>query len=294
MSVDHSLTPAPNLRSTHPENIDLYSIKKGFNCNSLAFYTSKGPADSSLWWQNLGSDKQREYKEKYNAAGIKLFVSLFGGSVEEEKITENVPDPVPLATEIGNWVKENNLDGVDVDYEGFSAMIAGTGEKWVISFQKQLRSILPSPQYLICHTPVAWWFVPNRWPGGGYTFVHQQVGDTIDWYNVQFYNVNDIEYTSTCKGLVIESSSQYPKTSLFEIAMTASIPLDKLVIGKPPTKEDAGHGTMDPNMLARCIWAAKMMGWNGGVMGWRWPNANSSWMTTVRSQAFPVESQDSS
>ena len=28
-------------------------------------------------------------------------------------------------------------------------------------------------------------FTPNRWGGGGYLKVHQQVGSLIDWYNVQ-------------------------------------------------------------------------------------------------------------
>lgn len=31
-------------------------------------------------------------------------------------------------------------------------------------------------------------FTPNRWTGGGYLKVHQQVGSLIDWYNIQFYN----------------------------------------------------------------------------------------------------------
>lgn len=28
-------------------------------------------------------------------------------------------------------------------------------------------------------------FTPNRWGGGGYLKVHQQVGSLIDWYNIQ-------------------------------------------------------------------------------------------------------------
>lgn len=28
-------------------------------------------------------------------------------------------------------------------------------------------------------------FSPNIWPSGGYIEVHEQVGDIIDWYNVQ-------------------------------------------------------------------------------------------------------------
>jgi hypothetical protein len=36
---------------------------------------------------------------------------------------------------------------------------------------------------------VAPWFEPgNKWGGGGYLKVHQSVGSSIDWYNIQFYN----------------------------------------------------------------------------------------------------------
>ena len=31
---------------------------------------------------------------------------------------------------------ENNLDGVDIDWEDNAAMEAGTGEAWLIKFQK--------------------------------------------------------------------------------------------------------------------------------------------------------------
>jgi len=43
------------------------------------------------------------------------------------------------------------LDGVDIDWEDNSAMEAGKGEDWLISFQTKLRQLLPN--HVISHAP---------------------------------------------------------------------------------------------------------------------------------------------
>jgi len=73
------------------------------------------------------------------------------------------------------------------------------------------------------------------------------------------------EYT-TCDNL-LNKSSQFPKTSLFEI-IQSGIPSNKVVLGKPATKQDAQQGNMDADVLAGCLGTAKGQGWSGGVMGW--------------------------
>jgi chitinase len=104
-------------------------------------------------------------------------------------------------------VSQNDLDGVDVDYEDLNAFNAGDGsaENWLITFTTALRSALPSGAILTharellvgCHLSLvltviialAPWFEPNgRWGGGGMLKVDSSVGSLIDWYNVQFYN----------------------------------------------------------------------------------------------------------
>ena len=77
--------------------------------------------------------------------------------------------------------------GIDVDFEDLSAFDAGTGsaENWLITFTQQLRTLLPQGQYIISHAPLAPWFAPNLWGGGGYLKVHNSVGSLVDWYNVQ-------------------------------------------------------------------------------------------------------------
>lgn len=74
------------------------------------------------------------------------------------------------------------------------------------------------------------------------------------------------EYTD-CPGLLNQSSSKSPNSSVFEIAK-AGIPLDKIVIGKQASASDADNGLMAPADLSKCVSQAKSSGWNGGIMFW--------------------------
>jgi hypothetical protein len=74
------------------------------------------------------------------------------------------------------------------------------------------------------------------------------------------------EYTD-CTGLLTQSSSAWPQTSLFEIA-ASGVAENKLIIGKPATSSDASNGYIDPSTLAGCVSQAVGQGWNGGVMVW--------------------------
>lgn len=64
----------------------------------------------------FGSTKeeiQKNLKEKYNKAGIKILISAFGSS---EFPTTSKVDPIGCAVKLGNFVMSNNLDGVDIDW----------------------------------------------------------------------------------------------------------------------------------------------------------------------------------
>ena len=73
----------------------------------------------------------------------------------------------------------------------------------------------------------------------------------------------------TCEGLLTQSSSTWPKTSVFEI-VASGVSANKLVIGKPAQAAgDASSGFIAPATLATCLSQAKAKGWNGGVMVWQ-------------------------
>ncbi|KAF8182479.1 glycoside hydrolase superfamily [Mycena galopus ATCC 62051] len=256
----------------------------GFNVFALSFVYAASQVDNAVIWAELDSATRASIKAEYAAAGISLIVSAFGSGPTP---TSSGNDPTAAANYIANYVKTYGLDGVDIDYEDFSAIeTAGTAVAWLTTLTTALRAQLPVGQYILTHAPVAPWFSPGLWPGNGYLGVNSAVGNLIDWYNVQFYNQGVTEYT-TCAGLLTASSSQWPESALFQIAANG-VPLNKLVIGKPATAADAGSGYMDPGTLATCLAQAKAKGWSAGAMTWQYPDSTSAWISQVRADSFPV------
>jgi len=268
--------------TTGPPNA---SVVAGYNVFIISFLLTEGAWDKAFEWTTYTDAQRATVKAQYAAAGIKLLVSAFGSS---DVPTSSGINPVTMATTMAEWVIQYNLDGIDVDYEDFNAFDAGDGkaEAWLISFTTQLRSLLPQGTYILTHAPVAPWFSPSIWGGGGYLKVHASVGNLIDWYNVQFYNQGVTEYT-TCANLLTTSSTTWPNTALFQIA-ASGVPLSKLVIGKPATTGEANNGFMPATTLAGCLATAKNQGWTGGSMVWEYPGAAAAWIQAVRASSWPV------
>lgn len=177
-------------------------------------------------------------------------------------------------------------------------MDGGSAEAWLIPYTQQLRSRLPSPQFLITHAPVSTWFSdqPGRFPGGGYLFVDKQVGNLIDWYNTQFYKSVPVlpplsliltqcnsqgagEY-SDC-GTLLYHSNKYPHASLFEIAANG-VPLNKVVVGKPGSFAGAFNGFMDTSTLNNCMTQAEGYGYEGGLAVYEYTYAPYNFVAAVR------------
>ncbi|EIW78988.1 glycoside hydrolase family 18 protein [Coniophora puteana RWD-64-598 SS2] len=266
---------------TPPSAADL----EGYNVYALTFWRPNAPVDQAQNWAGLDVATRTLALTNYRAAGIKTVVSAFGADFFP---TSGSPalDPTQTADQLAAWVIQYGLDGVDIDYEDYTAMNKkdGSAEQWLITFTTELRKKLPASDYFISHAPLAPWFSPI-YTSGGYLKVDQQVGSLIDWYNVQFYNDN-AEY-STCDGLINTSSATYPNTALFQI-VAAGVAADKLVIGKPATSADAPQGGyMSASDLASCLQQATAKNWNAGVSVWQYPDADAAWIKTVRSLAFP-------
>ncbi|KAK0501351.1 glycoside hydrolase family 18 protein [Armillaria luteobubalina] len=259
------------------------SAIEGYNVFILSFLLLQGAWDKAAEWVSLTSSERSAIKAQYAAAEISLMVAAFGST---DIPTTSGADPVATANAMAEWVIEYDLDGIDIDYEDFNAMNIGTAEAWLTTFTQQLRVKLPLGSYIITHAPVAPWFTPTHYPGGGYLQVDANVGSLIDWYNIQFYNQGVTEYT-TCAGLLTASSSVWPETAVFQIADNG-VPLAKLVIGKPATEADASSGFMTTSTLATCLQTAKNQGWDGGAMVWQYPDAGASWIAAVRSLSWPV------
>ena len=120
-------------------------------------------------------------KAEYNNAGINIIVSAFG---ETDKPTSQGADPVGTANTFAQFVLNNQLDGIDVDYEDLDAMNRGDGaaEQWVTTFTSTLRQTLPQGQFILSHAPLAPWLSPNaQFAAGAYLTIHKNVGALIDF-----------------------------------------------------------------------------------------------------------------
>lgn len=82
--------------------------------SALSFVLVERAYDKATEWTFLSARQRATVKAQYAAAGIKLIVSLFGST---DYPTTNGADPIKTADRMAAWVKQYDLDGVDVDYE---------------------------------------------------------------------------------------------------------------------------------------------------------------------------------
>ena len=80
----------------------------------MSFLLTSGPADKALEWTQLSDSDRAAVKANYTAAGISLIVSAFGST---DAPTSTGADPTSTANTMAAWVKEFDLNGIDVDYE---------------------------------------------------------------------------------------------------------------------------------------------------------------------------------
>ena len=128
------------------------------------------------------------------------------------------------------------------------------------------------PGHIITHAPQAPYFKEDHYRNGAYIKIHQEVGDLIDFYNVQFYNQGATKYDSYTK-LFKASKGYFPGTSVQEL-IKKGIPKEKIVVGKPATRADVmNSGYVTSTSLGQ--WTSRAYDdfcWYTGVMFWQYKN----------------------
>ena len=102
--------------ASHLYPLDEISISSPFLSRDsiLSFLLLEGAWDKAEEWVQLSASQRSSLKSQYAAAGIKLMVSAFGST---DVPTSTGADPVATANTMAAWVKQYQLDGIDVDYE---------------------------------------------------------------------------------------------------------------------------------------------------------------------------------
>ncbi|KZN51634.1 glycosyl hydrolase family 18 protein [Pseudoalteromonas luteoviolacea] len=206
--------------------------------------------------------------------GQKVLISFGGGTMTSDAYRALSADTAKLADSLASFVKNNHLDGVDIDYEdtaAFTGQAGYNGAQFLVSLTQELRKRLPSPDYVISHAPQP----PYLEQGGymaGYVEVVEQAGQDIDWLNVQFYNNPP---WSANPDQIVSSYLNYTKLP--------NLSPEKVIAGFPVTQNDAGSGYMPVqtiiNEVIKPIQAHSSL---GGIMNWQFSSdPGGVWITEI-------------
>ena len=286
---------------------------KGCNIINLAFWLpnadgTSNPVDAAVVWSDaayyFGPDSefgsttkeiQANLRKRYHMQNAKVMVSAFGES--SWPTTDNI-DPEAVGENLAMFVIENQLDGVDLDYEDNAAMVAGTAVPWLITMTKAMLDtfgLFATGQYFyISHAPQAPYFMEGIYPQNYVDLYYSSVGDGtvgdyIDFFNVQFYNQGTSDYL-TYETLFLESTGWSLGTALQQIA-EKGIPMNKLLVGKPVTEDDVSNTDYVPQdelaNIFRTARTARQGVWYycdnvGGVMNWQFASDTTAWMKEMK------------
>jgi len=215
-------------------------------------------------------------------AGKKAMIAYGGATMDWNYYHLYVGKEAQLAQKLAQVVRDNNLDGIDIDWEDTAAFTLPTvtynGRQFLIDLTTELRNELPAGQYEISHAPQPPYLDASQGSISGYSDVMAAVGEKIDFLNMQYYN----NTPSDPAGVV-----QHYTNAINSGLLTP----EQLVVGKPVTPQNAGSGYIPVEDIRDDIVTPLVDTYGsrfGGVFNWEFKSdANFQWGYTVAS-AFPV------
>lgn len=248
----------------------------------LAFYLpGSGPTD--LAEALVNGTLPDDAVDTLHGLGVTVLVSAGGGTVTP--ISSGV-DATSFGTEVATWALQQGLDGVDLDIEDQQAFLddPSTAIQWMVDITNAIAKTYSAQgkTAVITHAPQAPYFSPD-FGNAPYLQVDAQVGDLIDFYNVQFYNQDTSTY-DTYESLFVQSNGWASQSSVSEI-VAAGVPSSRIAVGKPVEDGDqANTGYVAISDLVSFFQKAVDKGIAfRGAMGWQdhTDDATSSWTTQL-------------
>ncbi|EFO34456.1 putative chitinase class II protein [Roseibium sp. TrichSKD4] len=233
----------------------------------------------------------------------KVLVSLGGGTATPEGWAGMAANADQAAASIMAFVRQNKLDGVDIDYEITEAFYSPSSSEYPydpVVFLTDLSTALKSKAgidgTLVSHAPQPPYLYPNEYaqfPTGPYCEILQKAGRGIDWLNIQYYNNPSFVGTSAEEQASLVAGSIDPSAFASSIlALSKAFPAEKLVLGKISSSENGGSGYLPAEEVAANLVApivGELGSKFGGVMAWQYAlnngtnqNAND-WASTIQS-----------
>ncbi|WP_109316956.1 glycosyl hydrolase family 18 protein [Pseudovibrio ascidiaceicola] len=236
-----------------------------------------------------GSTPVKEAQQK----GLTVLAALGGANFDNpvwQKCNDNLDSFVAA---LADFVKTHGFDGIDIDWEDTAAALGQGGYdavKFLVSLSQKLKAALPSDQNVITHAPQPPYLDPN-WHGGPYLQVMEQAHSVIDYLNIQYYNNPPwVGYTAADETKFVAGTTGTPPQSTSIVGLQkAGIPAEKLLVGKPTAKDNAGSGYISAEDLVNFVIAPLNTTKQefGGAMGWQFavspssPDLATDWITTV-------------
>lgn len=206
--------------------------------------------------------------------GKKVHVSFGGGTMTSKAYAGMVGSESKIAQSIADFVIKYDLDGVDIDFEDTAAFMGKArynGVDLLVNLTKALRSLLPAGKYMITHAPQPPYLVPGNGMDG-YVEIMKNVGDQIDWLNVQFYN--NPPWSTSPKEIV---------NAVHQFSLLQNLSTEKIMVGLPVTIHDAATGYIPINEIVSSIVNPLMQQDSiGGMMNWQFSSdKDGEWGKTI-------------
>lgn len=207
------------------------------------------------------TDTTKQAIASLHQKGKRILISFGGTTMDYNTYRQIVGKETELAQSISQFIIDNNLDGVDIDFEDSSSFL-GTGgyngTEFLINLTNALRKFLSDPKYILTHAPQPPYLVVGN-KMGGYIDIMKEVGEEIDWLNIQFYN-NPPWSSDPVK--IVESYEQFSKLQ--------GLGAEQLMIGLPVTEEDASSGYISiTKIISELTKPVQKNSVLGGMMNWQ-------------------------
>ncbi len=230
------------------------------------------PDSSNSTFDSNGNPNQDDIITLQNA-GKNVLISLGGETMSTDDWQQYTGDVSGLVQQVAEYVTSNNLNGVDIDYEddnGFTGVYDGI--QFLTDLTNGLAQKLPPGQNIITHAPAPGYFYSSDIYDNAYTKILAQTGDSISWFNCQFYNNSEYDEPASTK-----------VSSYSTIAETTSA--SKLLVGAPVGDGAAGSGYLPVNQFIGDVIGPlrqQYPGAFGGVMGWEFSyDQNGTWAADI-------------
>jgi chitinase len=249
---------------------------------SNARFDASGKCTLEMDWPLESSLKNGDIPVAKEGGKRKILVAL-GGEIFTSRVWQACSENMGGFVEaLIDFIKDNQFDGIDIDWEDSEALTARNYDAvaFLSDLTLALRARLPAPDYIITHAPQAP-YLDKAWQGGPYLEVMKRAGSALDYLNIQYYNnpwwVGDSGSEQAAKVAGTTGSPAFA-TSIVGL-VEQGLPVEKLLVGKPTTAQNAGSGFLDTPDLCHDVIAPLVQKYGskfGGVMGWQLAESPSS------------------